>query len=77
MAQHIGLRNAVRLLAAIEEKIAEVGDDPNLGTARREAERMIDEADTVTPEQRALLKAFIRGVLTNARMPAVGYISED
>jgi hypothetical protein len=63
MATHIGLRNAVKLLAAIERKIAEVGDDPNLETARNEAETMLNDAGEITPRQRTLLKDFIKGVL--------------
>jgi hypothetical protein len=69
MAEHIGLRNAVKLLAAIEKKIADVGDDPNLATARREAQTMIEGAEALSPQQRTLLKEFISEYLASERFP--------
>lgn len=72
MSEHIGLKNAVRLLQAIEAKIAELPDQPTLETARAEAQRMVDEADTLSPDQKAILRDFIKEYLKQRVMPTVG-----
>jgi hypothetical protein len=71
MAQHIGLRNATQLLEAINAKIAEVEEDPNLDLARREAEAMIESTETLSPHGKDLLREYIRAVLRVEAAPQV------
>jgi hypothetical protein len=72
MAEHLGLTNAVKLLQAIEDAIKSIGEDPNLELARKQAEQMVDEAETLTERQQTLLRGFISEYLkVPGQMPAV------
>jgi hypothetical protein len=73
--------DAAKVLAAINKKIDEIGEHPTLIKAREEAEAAVDGADSLSPEQKKLLRDYVRAVLeltlAQKKFPAVGAKTEE
>ncbi len=73
--------NSMKVLAAINAKIEELGEHLTLETAKKEAEDAINAEGALSPEQAQLLRDYIGEVLeltlNPKRLPEVGAIDNE